>query len=80
MICSEPKTWHWELVPKHDIKMSSQANAHVLLAAINAMSNLFSERLFSKNEQMVEQDEESKQRNVSSFKCTHTKTWSGGKR
>lgn len=61
MICSEARTyttWHWELVPKHNIKTSSQANAHVLLAAISALSNLFSETLFSKNEQMVEQDEE----------------------
>lgn len=61
MICSEARTyttWHWELVPEHHIKTSSQANAYVLLAAISALSNLFSERLFSKNEQMVEQDEE----------------------
>ncbi len=61
MICSEARTyttWHWELVPEHHIKTSSQANAYVLLAAISALSNLFGERLFSKNEQMVEQDEE----------------------
>lgn len=31
---------HWELVPEHDIKTSSQANACVLLA-ISALSNLF---------------------------------------
>ena len=61
MIGSEAKTYttrHWELVPEHNIKTSSQANAYVLLAAISALSNLFSERLFSKNEQMVEQDQE----------------------
>lgn len=62
MICSEARTyttWHWELVPEHHIKTSSQANAYVLLAAISALSNLFGERLvFEKNEQMVEQDEE----------------------
>lgn len=49
MICSEATTrttWHWELVPKHNIKTSSQANAYVLLAAISALSNLFGERLF----------------------------------
>ena len=62
MICSEARTCttrHWELVPEHNIKTSSQANAYVLLAAISALSNLFGERLFfSRNEQMVEQDEE----------------------
>lgn len=61
MICCEGKTYttrHWELVPEHNIKTSSRANAYVLLAAISALSNLFSERLFSKIEQMVEQDQE----------------------
>lgn len=56
MVCSKEKiytTWHWELVPKHNIKTRSRANAYVLLVAIRELSNPF-----SKNEQMVERDEE----------------------
>lgn len=80
---------HWELVPEHDIKTSSQANACVLLA-ISALSNLFRrEAVFVffcwRNEQMVEQDEEwrfkSKELSVAFLRgCTQTRTHEGEKK